>query len=244
MATALRRTRAAHLRQLRQDLTTLRAKMGQPRYRTPKALHRSANACLKASAVGHLLRVEVYQPTPHTWDLRWQVDTYRLWQTMQADGRYLLVTNDFSLGPAQMVALYRRKDGVEKRFRVTKSDLQVSPMYVHLDCRLEGLLLVNMIALLAYSLLERQMRQSGLNLTTRRLIEHLNSLHLVETHYRDGSCSRCLTPLTPAQQKLLATLADALTTLNLGHACQPDRLDPDRQPPLLTQPGLTGPLLA
>jgi hypothetical protein len=213
MATALRQTRAAHLRQLRQELTVLRAKIGQPRYRTSKALHRSVNACLKNSPVGHLMRVEVYVQDTGQLDLCWQLDTYALWQAMQPDGRYLLVTNDFSLSPAQMLSLYRRKDGVEKRFRVTKSDLQVSPRYVHLDSRLEGLLLVNMIALLAYSLLERQLRLSGLNLTTRRLIETLANLHLVETYYLDGSCQRRLTPIEPEQMGLLETLAQILTDL-------------------------------
>ena len=221
MATALRKSRASHLRALRQDLTDLRAKIGQPRYRTLKSLQRSVKARLNASNVGHLLRVEVFVNEHNHLDLRWQLDTYHLWQAMHADGRYLLVTNDFSLSPTQMLSLYRSKDGVEKRFRVTKSDLQVSPMYVHLDSRLEGLLLVNMIALLAYSLLERQMHQSGLNLTTRRLIEKLDNLHLIETTYLDGSCGQRLTPIAPEQLLLWETLAQVLTDLGLIKWQQP-----------------------
>jgi hypothetical protein len=140
---------------------------------------------------------------------------------MHADGRYLLVTNDFRLSPTQMLTLYRSKDGVEKRFRVTKSDLQVSPMYVHLDSRLQGLLLVNMIALLAYSLLERQLHQSGLNLTTRRLIEKLDNLHLIETYYLDGSCGRRLSPIAPEQMGRWETLAEVVTDLGLIKSGQP-----------------------
>jgi len=215
MATAVRQSRATHLRALRQDLTELRAKIGQPRYRSLKSLQRSVNARLNASPVGHLLRVQVDVNEHNQPDLRWQIDTYQLWQAMQPDGRYLLVTNDLSLSPRQMLTLYRSKDGVEKRFRVTKSDLQLSPMYVHLDSRLEGLLLVNMIALLAYSLLERQMHQSRLNLTTRRLIEQLDNLHLIETYYLDGSCGRRLTPIAPEQMVLWQTLTQVLTDLGL-----------------------------
>jgi transposase len=215
MRRALRQARAKQLRELRQQLTDLRAKIGQPYYRTPKALQRSVKARLKASKVGHLMRVEVYTNEHHQLDLRWQIDTYQLWQAMHRDGRYLLATNDFSLSPAQMLAIYRSKDGVEKRFRVSKSDLQISPLYVHLDSRIEGLLLVNMIALLAYSLLERQMRLSGLNLTTRRLIEKLDNLHLLESHYLDGSCQRRLTPISSEQMMLLETLAHLLADLGL-----------------------------
>jgi hypothetical protein len=234
MAIAIRKSRAADLRALRQDLTDLRAKIGQPRYRSLKALQRSVTARLNASPVGHLLRVEVVVNEHHQLDLCWQIDTYPLWQAMQPDGRYLLVTNDLSLSPSQMLACYRSKDGVEKRFRVTKSDLQVSPMYVHLDSRLEGLLLVNMIALLAYSLLERQMHQSGLNLTTRCLIEKLNNLHLIETYYLDGSWGRRLTPIAPEQLVLWETLAEGVTDLGLIKWTWPALPDGQTQ----TQPGL------
>jgi transposase len=242
MATAMRKNRAAHLRALRQDLTDLRTKIGQPRYRTRKALQRSVKARLNASAVGHLLQVEVYVNEHNQLHLRWQIDTYRLWQAMQPDGRYLLVTNDFSLSPSQMVALYRSKDGVEKRFRVTKSDLQMSPMYVHLDRRLEGLLLVNMIALLAYSLLERQRRQSGLNLTTRRLIEQLANLHLIETYYLDGSCRRRLTPIAPEQLVLWEILAEVVTDLGLIKWIRPALPDGETPPRPGPVPGLAWPL--
>lgn len=243
MATAIRKNRAAQLRALRQDLTDLRAKIGQPRYRSLKALHRSVNARLNASPVGHLLRVEVYVNEHNQLDLRWQVDTFQLWQAMQQDGRYLLVTNDLSLCPRQMLTLYRSKDGVEKRFRVTKSDLQMSPMYVHLDSRLQGLLLVNMIALLAYSLLERQMRQSGLHLTTRRLIEQLANLHLIETYYLDGSWGRRLSPISPEQLALLETLADLLTDLVLIKWIRPALPDPETPARPGPEPGLALPLM-
>ncbi len=82
---------------------------------------------------------------------------------MQRDGRYLLVTNDWSLSPQRMLALYRQKDGVEKRFTVSKGDIKVSPIYLHKDQRIEAMLLLNMLALLTYSLLERQVRQMDCN---------------------------------------------------------------------------------
>jgi transposase len=57
--------------------------------------------------------------------------TATLLLAMQQDGRYLLVTNDWPLSPRRTFDLYRQKDGVEKRFTVSKSDLKVSPIYLH-----------------------------------------------------------------------------------------------------------------
>jgi hypothetical protein len=109
-----------------------------------------------------------------------------------------------------MLARYREKDGVEKRFTVCKHDLQVSPLYLHKDARIEAMLLVNMLALLTYSILERQLRQRGLPLTTRRLIEQLATLAVIETHCWDGSVLLRLLPLTPQQQQLVPLLAALL----------------------------------
>jgi transposase len=187
MRTALRQTRAAQLKMLRQALQEVQVKIGRPHYRTVKAVQQRANTQLKQSPVGKLMRAQAYADEQGQVRLRWWVDRYALWQAMQRDGRYLLVTNDWSLSPRRMLALYRQKDGVEKRFKVSKSELKVSPTYLHKDKRIEAMLLINMLALLAYSLLERQVRQGGLQMTSRRIIEKLESLDVIETLCWDQS---------------------------------------------------------
>lgn len=213
MRDQLRQSRQAQLDVLAQELAQLKTRIGQPYYRTVKAVQRCANARCRNAKVGHLMSVTAYQTEDGQVDLRWQIDTQTLWQVAERDGRYLLVTNDWSLSHQEMFRLYRQKDGVEKRFHICKSDLQVSPVYLHQDQRIASMLLLNMLALLAYSLLERQVRQQGLQLTTRQLIRRLQDLTLIETHCRDGSCLRRLTPLDPALVILLQLVAEALTEL-------------------------------
>jgi len=99
---------------------------------------------------------------------------------------------------------------LEKRFEVTKQDLRVRPLYVHSDERIEALLLINMLALLVYSVLERQVRRKGLALTTRRLIEQLENLSLIETHCWDGSVVYRLTPVNAEQAELLRILSEII----------------------------------
>ena len=215
LRTALRQTRAAQLRALRQALQQVQAQIGQPRCRTVKAVQRRATLTLKASPVGKFMQAEASMDAQGQVGLRWWVDFYPLWQAMQQDGRYLLVTNDWSLSPRQMLALYRQKDGVEKRIQVSKNDLKVSPVYLHKDERIEAMLLINMLALLAYSLLERQVRHSGLQMTTRRIIARLQSLDVVETRCCDGSYLLRLVPLDEEQAALLQVLAHVLAELRL-----------------------------
>ena len=210
---SLRRERAAQLRTLRQELQGIQAKIGQPRCRTVAAIQRRADTALKNSPVGPLMRAEVSTDEQGQIHLRWWIDREALQQAMRKDGRYLLVTNDRSLSPQRMFDLYRSKDGVEKRFHVSKSDLKVSPIYLHKDARIEGMLLINMLALLTYSLVERQVRQGGLQITTRRIIEKLETLDVIETVCWDGSLLQRVAPVDEEQAIILETLAGVLADL-------------------------------
>jgi len=236
MRTARRQTRAAQLKALRQALREVQAKIGRPYYRTVKAVQQRANTQLKKSPAGKFMRVEAYADEQGQVRLHWWVDRYALWQAMQRDGRYLLVTNDWSLSPRRMLALYRQKDSVEKRFKVSKGDLKVSPIYLHKDERIEAMLLINMLALLAYSLLERQARQNGLQMTTRRIIEKLESLDVVETRCWDGSLLCRIVPVDEEQAALLQTLAHILAQLRLPPWPYPLLPSRDDTPPLALPP--------
>jgi len=213
MRSAIRRERAAQLRALYQQLGQIRTKIGHPWYRTPQAIQQRAEVVIRRSPVGKFVRAQADTDTQDQIRLRWWIDRYTLWQAMQKDGRYLLATNDWSLSPQRMLDLYRQKDGVEKRIQVSKSDLRVSPIYLHKDERIEGMLLINMLALLTYSLLERQVRQGGLQITTRRLIEELENLDMIETLCWDGSLLHRIVPMDEEQATILEVLARVLADL-------------------------------
>ncbi len=229
----LQQNRQIKLKELDHQLTLLKAKVGQPYYRTLKQVQRSAKARCNDSKVARFMTLNVLETAQGQVDLQWQLDTHALWLAHQKDGRYLLVTNDWSLSHQQIWDHYRHKDGVEKRFHICKSDLKVSPVYLHDDKRIASLLLLNMIALLAYTLLERQARQHALPLTTRQIIRQLEPLSLIETHCRDGSCLRRLSPLSPEMTLILQLVAEALTELMTAPAFSKMPLLAQAQPPPL-----------
>ena len=210
MRTALRRSRAQHLHALFTALREVQSKIGRKRYRTALEVQRRAETQLRHSSVGKLVRVEATSTPGGLPPLRWWIDRPTLAEAMRADGRYLLATNDPHLTPTQMLARYRDKDAVEKRFRVFKQNLRVRPLFVHSDERLRALLLINLIALLAYSLLERQAQQQGVCLTTRRILDQLSNLQVIEIEACDGSRTQLLSDITPDQRRLLIRLRQGL----------------------------------
>jgi len=205
MQQALRQTRQQDLKKLQVALHQIRCKVniGQKRYRSEKDINCRIATQLKKSPVGNLLKVQLTTSAEGKFNLDWHLDANALNIAQRADGRYLLATNDFSLSYPQMLALYREKDAVEKRFEVCKQDLKVRPLYVHSDDRLQAMLLINLIALLIYSLLERQAKQHGLCLTARQMIERLSTLQVQLIEAWDGSQTCSWIETTDGQVLLL-----------------------------------------
>ena len=235
MRSAVRKSRATKLRALHQKLREVQAKIGRSRYRSVACVQQRANTVLKGSAVGKFMQATAYLDDREQVSLRWEIDRATLLSAMQQDGRYLLATNDTSLSPQRMFELYLAKDGVEKCFRVAKSDLQVSPIYVHKDSRIEGMLLTNMLALLTYSVLQRQVRKAGWQITTRQIIAKLANLDVIETLCWDGSVTYRMVPMDKHQAGLLEVLAQVLADLRHPHRHHP-RLPSGNTLPLALPP--------
>jgi transposase len=223
-----RREQFAALETVLQDVQQ-KAARGAPKYRTIPEVRERIRRRLQASPVGQFLMVTVEGPHGAV-QVQWHIAQQRLAEAMRQDGRYLLVTNQPNLTPQEMFHRYCQKDGVEKDFTVCKHDLQVSPIYLHQDQRIEAMLLLHMLALLTYTVLERQVRQGGLPLTTRRLIQHLESITLIETHCRDASVLVRLTPLTPEQHRLMQVLVQLALLRPSARCAGSDRTLASRPP--------------
>ncbi|MCP5094835.1 MAG: IS1634 family transposase [Chloroflexi bacterium] len=227
MRDQLRQSRQKQFDDLEQAFRAIQAKAdaGQKRYRSAKEVTARAATQCRNSKVGNFMNAEATELDGKI-KLTWQIDALKLAQAQQRDGRYLIVTNDKTLTIKQMFDTYRAKDGVEKDNRISKSDLCVSPIRLHKDDRIEAYLFINMIALLAYTILERQVKQSGLRITTRRIIEQLDELAVIETHCWDGSYLIRMTPLTQEQADLLPILTQIVGQIHL----RPQQVIPAQTP--------------
>jgi len=227
MREQLRQSRQQQFDALEQAFCVIQAKAdaGQKRYRSATEVSARAATQCRNSKVGKFVTAEA-RAIDGQIRLTWWVDALALAEAEQRDGRYLIVTNDKHLTSAQMFETYRAKDGVEKDNRISKSDLCVSPIRLHKDDRIQAYLFINMVALLAYTILERQVKQTGLLITTRRIIEQLDDLSVIETHCWDGSYLIRMTPATHEQTALLHILAQVVGPLHL----RPQQLIPAETP--------------
>jgi transposase len=198
-----RRKYLAQLRELSQLLQAeVKDRLNEPYWRTVKTIRQSAQSRLDNSPVGEAMKVEVWGEYGDV-EMRWWVDREALRDMCRLKGRYLLVTNHPQLSSVEMLETYKDKDKVEKHFRVAKGVLRVRPIYLHKDERIAALLLVNMIALLVYSLVERRCRRNGLHITGRQMLYAFGPLHVIESRFVDGSVLYQSMPLTPHQRGIL-----------------------------------------
>ena len=93
-------------------------------------------------------------------DLAWEIDTAALTACQQTDGAFPLITNAQKLSAEEVLRAYKRQPIIEKRFSQLKTDFEVAPMYLKNVSRIQALLCLYFFALVAQTLLERELRQA------------------------------------------------------------------------------------
>jgi transposase len=97
-----------------------------------------------------------------TMSLRYERRPDRIAEAAQLDSRWVLVTNQ-RRKPGQsrpdyldwMWCVYKNHRHVERRMRNLKSDLPIRPLYLHRDDAIVALCFVSVVALMVYTLIER-----------------------------------------------------------------------------------------
>jgi transposase len=98
--------------------------------------------------------------TSTRFELVYHIDTERLVAETASDGVFPLITNDHSLSGLEMLLAYKGQPALEKRFSHLKTDFEVAPVYLKEASRIQALLCVYFLVLLAESLLERELRRA------------------------------------------------------------------------------------
>jgi transposase len=91
--------------------------------------------------------------------LRWQCDGQALLDEARTDGIFPLITNDENLSMKAVLQAYKHQPTLEKRHEQFKSVLEVRPMMLKNHMRIEAILFLYFLALLAEALIERETRQ-------------------------------------------------------------------------------------
>ena len=161
-ATAQAKARDKRLAKARADLDNLVRLAGSRYYPTREKIAAKIGVIATARRVRDVLRTEITEGPDGKPALAWHFDTDATAVQAKADGWYALITNqDPAKADTTTVFLtYKGQPQVERRYHELKGPLAVAPVFLHDNKRIAALLHVLMLALLVYSLIERQVRHA------------------------------------------------------------------------------------
>lgn len=178
------RQRRERLARAQQQAEDLRAKLLGPRsrLRSRAAVAERVDEILSTTSVPQYLTVRPRQLEEHTfkqtkrgrsgprttyvrktrkrWTIEWTVNQPAVDYDSNSDGMYPLLTNDRALSDAEVFEAHKRQPTIEKRFQQTKSVLEIAPVFLKNEARIEAFFFVYFLALLTHALIERELRRS------------------------------------------------------------------------------------
>jgi transposase len=101
-----------------------------------------------------------------SYGLEWKINEQAALEVSRTDGLFPLITNNHLLDAAEVLRMYKRQSYLEKRMYTKKSILDVAPVFLKKESRIEAVLLLYFFALMIVSLIERNIR---LNMTKQKI---------------------------------------------------------------------------
>lgn len=123
------------------------------------------------------------------------------------DGLKGYLTNT-SLSAEEVIEKYGQLWAIEKTFRISKSDLQIRPVYHRLRRRIEAHICISFVACKIYKELERQLKEKKSDLSPEKAIDILKTIYKVsiQTPYSNNTYTRLI--IKNKEQKDLIKLFD------------------------------------
>ena len=137
--------------------------------------------------------------TRRRWDVQWEEDQAVIEYDRKSDGMYPLMSNDKKLTPAQVLEAHKGQPTIEKRFRQCKSVLEIAPVLLHNEGRIEALFFLYFLALLVQGLIERELRLA----MRREGIEKL-ALYPEERRCKQPTAEQVLSLFALAQRNVIS----------------------------------------
>jgi transposase len=173
--------REGQVRRALAELGELELKLNRRRLRAAGAIRRAVREILEQRSVACLLAVTLKERTHliprhihrgrpaegapvriekhKTWTLRIQRNATAFTREKRCDGVFPLITNLEKESKREVLLIYKYQPYVEKRFSGLKTELEIAPVYLKKPLRVVGLIHAYFLALVAGSLIEREVRR-------------------------------------------------------------------------------------
>jgi transposase len=94
-----------------------------------------------------------------THSIQWELNQHALFEASKTDGIFPLITNTI-LDASEVLKKYKDQPFLEKRMYTKKTVLEVAPVFLKKEKRIEAMLFLYFVALMIVSLIERRIRMN------------------------------------------------------------------------------------
>jgi transposase len=183
-----RAEREKAMQRVRTQLEALEQRVATGKLRAPQKIG--------AAAARILTRTHGYRY--YDWTL--QDGTFRFFehpvnlkQEEALEGKYLIQTEEQSLSPVEAVTVYKELSEVERAFAELKDVIEMRPIYHHTADRVRAHIFVASLAFLLDRALEKKLKASGLDISSKEAWQLLKTVRVVEIDLGDGQRKRSVT---------------------------------------------------
>lgn len=207
-----RKARTKHLSWIKEQLAHLQSHLGHPRNQNRLQLMGRVERILRRYQEGKYFKVNLSPEAGPVKQLEISVDTESLSRAEQLDGIYVIGTTLASAEASldEVFTLFKEQYKVEQANRYLKGPIRVRPIFLQNPKRIEAILMVIFLALLAYMLMERVYRANvkepkESKVTTRRLLARFG--YYCVTICLEGEKVRVIpNAFSPVQQRVFEAL--------------------------------------
>jgi transposase len=178
--------RKHHLKALLNRLREIQGHLNKGKYNSKEYAAQQIMLAQRGNPAKSLADVEL-SGEDRALGLKFAINRQALAKAVALDGKYLLGTNHSKLTAEQALTYFKGQDRIEKRNGVLKGPLRVRPIYLKNDQCIAGMVFINMVALLAWSILELRCQRAGLPYTGQRILNEFAPLYATDQTFTDGS---------------------------------------------------------
>jgi transposase len=196
-----RAMREKSMERTRQALEKLRARVAAGKLKQPERIGAAAERLLQRNKGYRYYKWEIDGGV-----FRYSEDEEGLASEQGIEGKYVIATSESGLGVLDVVSIYKDLSEVERGFRRLKDVLSMRPIYHQVEHRVKAHIFVAALALLVQRLLERRLREAGVDISAERAMEALETVRLVTLRVGDQAERRGVSGGSPDARRVLRAL--------------------------------------
>lgn len=116
-------------------------------------------------------------------DIKYKLNPAKISNDEKLDGVKGFITNDFTLKPNEVIQHYANQYDVERAFRISKTDLQIRPIYHRLETRIKAHILISFVSYAIYKEFERKIKLSNLDIKFKLTFDYIKTMYGYQTPF-------------------------------------------------------------